>query len=228
MRTTTLIVTGALAGALALSGLVAPVRAGGAASQPAEASAPGILGWLGPNEGRDDGWRQELVDVARTQLGVQYHSLHYGPAGDPYGNGEGFGCAMFVSYAYNNVFFDGARGDEPGDGPIYRDGFAGWTQAFWGNAAADNRWGLNPGFHEVAPGQAKPGDVICWMYEGDAYGETDMCYHVSMYEGDGWHIESNFGGVVEAPIDIWRDDIHFLSYEWSDVARTWQGAPGAR
>ena len=52
-----------------------------------------------------------MLEIARSQLGVPYNSMNYGPAEE---GGEGFGCAMFVSYVYNNLLFGGVSGQEPG------------------------------------------------------------------------------------------------------------------
>ena len=128
---------------------------------------------------------------------------------------------MFVSYAYNNVFFDGARGDEPGDGPLYERGFAGWTQAFWSNGTGDAAFGRNVGFHEVDYGDARPGDVVCYC-EGDAYATSDSCYHVALYLGDGMMIDSNYDGVGERSVWLYGSDTHFLSFSGSAVAEAWR------
>lgn len=186
--------------------------------------APTPISWDGvPAE--EVGWRDALVKAAESQLGVGYWSLHYGPAGDPYGNGEGFGCAMFVSYSYNNVFFGGARADEPGDGPLYTDGCAGWTQAYWGNAMDDSRWGLNPGFHEVSADEVLPGDVVCFLDYADAYDAADFCYHVGMYCGRGRVIDSTDShGVAIRNIDLSDPTLHYMSFSGSDVANRWQAS----
>lgn len=167
-------------------------------------------------------WRDALIEAAESQLGVSYWSLHYGPDGDPYGNGEGFGCAMFVSYAYNNTFFGGARADRPGNGPKYEDGFAGWTQAYWANCTGDAGLGVNPGFHEVDADEAKPGDVICFLDYADAYSSPDYCYHVGMYHGDGKVIDSSYAGVTVRDIDMSDPTLHFLSFDGSDAVREWE------
>lgn len=187
---------------------------------PANEIAPTGLFWYGvPSE--EVSWRDELIRVAETQLGVRYHSLHYGPAGDPYGNGEGFGCAMFVSYAYNNVFFGGARADEPGNGPYYENGFAGWTQAYWSNGTGDLNCGRNVGFHEVSPEEVLPGDVVCYT-SGDPYASSDNCYHVGLYYGDGQVIDSEYQGVSINDIDMSDRSLRFLSFSGSETVKLYE------
>ena len=73
---------------------------------------------------------EQLIDYARSQIGQPYNSMHYGPKD---GDNQGFGCAMFVSYCYNNVLFNGASAQEKGNG-----GFYGSCKNYWGNVTKDN------------------------------------------------------------------------------------------
>lgn len=150
-----------------------------------------------------------LVEVARSQIGVPYHTMHYGPKGS--GN-EGFGCAMFVSYCYNQVFFGGVSGQSMGLG-----GFYGSTYEFWGNVTKDGYNAHNKRFVEVSPSQAQAGDVIAFLRGNDHYSSHSNCYHVGLYIGNGKMIDSSGSGtsgrgVAEGSIDINRSDIHFLRY----------------
>lgn len=149
-----------------------------------------------------------LVEVARSQIGVSYHTMHYGPKGS---GDEGFGCAMFVSYCYNQVFFGGASGQNMGDG------FFGSTYEFWGNVSHDGYDAYNKKFVEVEPSQAQAGDVIAFLRGSDHYSSHSNCYHVGLYIGNGRMIDSSGSGtsgrgVAEGDIDINRSDIHFLRY----------------
>ena len=151
----------------------------------------------------------KLVEVARSQIGVPYHTMHYGPKGS--GN-EGFGCAMFVSYCYNQVFFGGVSGQEYGT-----SGFYGSTYEFWGNVTNDGYNAHNQKFVEVKPEQAQAGDVIAFLRGNNHYSSHDNCYHVGLYIGNGKMIDSSGSGtsgrgVAEGGIDINRSDIHFLRY----------------
>ena len=150
-----------------------------------------------------------LVEVARTQIGVPYHTMHYGPKGS--GN-EGFGCAMFVSYCYNQVFFGGVSGQD-----YSTSGFFGSTYEYWGNVTRDGYNAHNQKFVEVQPSQAQAGDVITFLRGNDHYSSHDNCYHVGLYIGNGQMIDSSGSGtsgrgVAEGGIDINRSDIHFLRY----------------
>ena len=145
-----------------------------------------------------------LVEVGRTQIGVPYHSMHYGPKGSGH---DGFGCAMFVSYCYNQVFFGGVSGQEMGLG-----GFYGSTYEYWGNVTRDGYNPHNKKFVEVASSQAQPGDVVAFLRGGDHYASYSNCYHVGLYAGNGNIIDSSDAGVQERPININNGDLHFLRY----------------
>ena len=147
-----------------------------------------IKGGITPELGR------RLVEVGRTQLGVPYHSMHYGPKGSGH---DGFGCAMFVSYCYNQVFFGGVSGQNPGLG-----GFYGSTYEYWGNVTRDGYNPHNKKFVEVSPGAAQAGDVVAFLRGGNHYSSYSNCYHVALYEGNGRIIHSANSGVGEQNINI--------------------------
>lgn len=151
----------------------------------------------------------KLVEVARSQIGVPYHTMHYGPKGS---GSEGFGCAMFVSYCYNQVFFGGVSGQD-----YSTSGFFGSTYEYWGNVTNDGYNAHNKKFVEVKPEQAQAGDVIAFLRGNNHYSSHDNCYHVGLYIGNGQMIDSSGSGtsgrgVAEGGIDINRGDIHFLRY----------------
>lgn len=146
----------------------------------------------------------KLVEVARTQIGVPYHSMHYGPKGSGH---DGFGCAMFVSYCYNQVFFGGVSGQN-----YDTSGFYGSTYEYWGNVTNDGYNPHNQKFVEVQPNQAQPGDVIAFLRGGDHYSSHSNCYHVGLYAGNGNVIDSSDAGVTERGININSGDLHFLRY----------------
>ena len=157
----------------------------------------------------------KLVEAAKSQLGVKYWSVHYGPKGDPFGNGEGFGCAMFVSYAYNTVYFNGHRGDDASEGKQRKSWFVGWTQCYWSNVAKDDYGGTNMPFVEVYPEDAQPGDVICYVDRvEDQYSTGNNCHHVAMYVGNSQEI--NGGGGSIHPIDMNDGVKHFLHFVGSE------------
>lgn len=157
-----------------------------------------IKGGITPELGR------RLVAVGKTQLGVPYHSMHYGPKGSGH---DGFGCAMFVSYCYNQVFFGGVSGQSPGLG-----GFYGSTYEYWGNVTRDGYNPHNKKFIEVSPQKAQAGDVVAFLRGGDHYSSYSNCYHVALYEGNGRIIHSAYSGVGEQSININNGDYHFLRY----------------
>ena len=163
---------------------------------------------LGPGEGTlSDQQIKDLLKAASSQLGLPYYSMHYGPRE---GDGAGFGCAMFVSYCFNQVLFNGASAQSKGLG-----GFYGSTYEFWGNVTKDGYDAYNKGFEEVPASEAQAGDVICFLntdYNPDYYADVRNCYHVALYEGDGKFAESGGAGVAEGNIDINRGDIRFLRY----------------
>lgn len=142
---------------------------------------------------------EQLIDYARSQIGQPYNSMHYGPKD---GDNQGFGCAMFVSYCYNNVLFNGASAQEKGNG-----GFYGSCKNYWGNVTKDNFDAYNKGFIEVDASEAQPGDIVCFVNKGDTAGyhsAAENCYHVGLYLGDGKMIHSSkyiTNGVGECSIN---------------------------
>lgn len=163
-------------------------------------------------EAKSKGWRDALIEAAESQVGVRYQSLHYGPKGDPFGNGEGFGCAMFVAYAYNTVFFDGHRGDDNSHQTDDNQWFCGYTAAFWAAVTGEPNNDTNWGLVEVEPENAQPGDVICYVSGNNPYSSRLNCGHASMYYGDGKEITA--GGISD--IDIHASGLHFLSFAESN------------
>lgn len=143
----------------------------------------------------------EMIEYGRSQIGSKYNSMNYGPKNEDGSNGTGFGCAMFVSYCYNNVLFNGASGAEKGLG-----GFYGSCKNFWGNVTTDNFDAYNKGFVEVSAEEAKSGDIVCFVVKGeDGYhSSAENCFHVGLYEGDGKMIHSSryvTSGVGECKIE---------------------------
>lgn len=151
-------------------------------------------------------YREKLVSAARTQLGMPYYSMHYGPRE---GDGLGFGCAMFVSYCYNQVFFNGVSAQYPGLG-----GFYGSTYEYWGNVTNDGYDPYNKKFVEVSAAEAQPGDVVAYTSGANPYATYSACGHVALYIGNGKIIGSGSPGVVEGSVEsqaVGRD-IHYLKY----------------
>lgn len=147
---------------------------------------------------------EKLVAAARTQIGLPYYSMHYGPKE---GDGLGFGCAMFVSYCYNQVFFGGVSGQTTGLG-----GFYGSTWEYWGNVTRDGYDAYNKKFVEVSAADARPGDVIAFLRGGDHYSSAQNCYHVGLYSGNGKIIDSSYYGVGERSVNIHSSEYHFLRF----------------
>lgn len=171
------------------------------------------------DEGRQS-WRQELIEAAESQLGVRYQSVHYGPKGDPFGNGEGFGCAMFVAYAYNTVFFDGHRGDDNSHQTEDNQWFCGYTAAFWAAVTGEPNNDTNWGLVEVPAEEAQPGDVICFLHGDNHYSSRLNCGHVSMYYGDGQQIDGGGGSIHD--VDMSDPNLHFLTFAESDVVHEYE------
>lgn len=158
-----------------------------------------------------------VLNAADSQVGVTpYCTMTYGP------DGGGFGCAMFVSYCYNQALFNGARGDV-WDG----DGFYGSTYEYWGNVTNDGYDPQNKGFVEVSAEEAKPGDVVCYTEGSDPYASHEACRHVALYTGNG-QIVGSWGSGYSGPGVITGDvesqaygydgmrDVHYLHYVGED------------
>ena len=154
---------------------------------------------------------QSVLDAAEEQLGTPYHTMNYGPKGS--GN-DGFGCAMFVSYCYNQALFNGVSGQD-WDTP----GFYGSTYEYWGNVTNDGYDPHNKHFKEVSAEEAMPGDVVCYTTGDDPYASVESCGHVALYVGDGnvigsWGSGTSGPGVIECPVEDQSlgGGIHYLRY----------------
>lgn len=165
------------------------------------------------NSGLSSDELNTVLKSADSQVGVTpYNTMTYGP------DGGGFGCAMFVSYCYNQALFNGARGDV-WDG----DGFYGSTYEYWGNVTNDDYTPQNRGFKEVSAEEAKPGDVVCYTEGSDPYASHKACKHVALYTGDGqivgsWGSGHSGPGVITGDVESQAygyngmRDIHYLHY----------------
>ena len=157
---------------------------------------------------------ETMMNAAKSQLELPYYSMHYGPRE---GDGQGFGCAMFVSYCFNQALFNGVSAQERGLG-----GFYGSTYEYWGNVTNDGYNAYNKTFIEVPAEKAQPGDVVAVVKTTkDAGMVGDSCYdsylncgHVGLYAGDGVMYEASDGAhcVTKTGIDTSREDIRFLRY----------------
>ena len=167
-------------------------------------------------KGLTDEQIEELIKIGETQKGLPYNSMHYGPTD---GDKQGFGCAMFVSYCFNNLLFDGASGQTKDS-----EGFYGSCMNYWGNCTNDNYDAHNKGFVEVSASEAKRGDIICFVngekHNTDDHARADNCYHVGIYLGDGrmLHSSSYSDGVGEISISKYLrkrnngNDYYFIRY----------------
>ena len=164
---------------------------------------------VNPNKtGTSGDKQQQLVEVARSQIGVKYHTMHYGPKGS---GDEGFGCAMFVSYCYNQVYFGGKSGQNMNEGAFY-----GSTYEYWGNVTRDGYNPWNKTFVEVSYSEAQPGDVMAFVNCSDPYSSYSCCYHVGLYIGDGHYIDSSGSGTsgigVSEHSSVPSSGVHYLRY----------------
>ena len=156
-------------------------------------------------------YRSKLVAAAKSQLGVPYYTMNYGPK--ELGS-TGFGCAMFVSYCYNQVFFNGVRGDD-----WNTSGFYGSTYEYWGNVTNDGYNPHNKKFVEVSQAEAQPGDVVAYTSGSNPYSSYSSCGHVALYLGNGriigsWGLGTSGPGIIEGDVDsqaVGRDP-HYLKY----------------
>ncbi len=152
-------------------------------------------------------WGQALVDKAREKIGTPYCSVVHGPPSD---GSQGFGCAMFVAWVYNQVFFNG------------EDKFSGDTQAFWNNVTKQN-YNTNESFVEVSAEEAQPGDVVVYT---ECEGSYSCAAHVALYTGNGriigsWGISGGntqccdcYPGVEEGSVESqqYNTTAHYLHY----------------
>ena len=155
--------------------------------------------------------REEIIKEAESQLKVPYNSMHYNE------DGKGFGCAMFVSYCYNQTLFNGVSGQSR-DTP----GFYGSTWDYWGNVV-DGYDAYNKTFRELKDGeQPLPGDVVAYTLGDNPYEDATACNHVALYIGNGNVIgawgegadEEAWGEVITCPVEDQAAgrDIHYLRY----------------
>lgn len=112
--------------------------------------------------------RERLIAAARTQLGVRYYSMHWGPKGSAI---PGWGCAMFVAWCHRQVF-----------GTDYYGSC--WN--FAGDALGSKT--LNQGggqFRFVSASEAKPGDCVLYGAAGYDGRDADDYGHIALYVGNG-------------------------------------------
>ena len=172
------------------------------------------LGKTGTSGGLSKQELEKVLAAAESQHGVTpYRTMTYEP------DGGGFGCAMFVSYCYNQALFNGARGDDENT-----EGFYGSTYEYWGNVTNDGYDPHNKGFVEVSAEDAQPGDVVCYTEGSDPYASCTACHHVALYTGDGqilgsWGSGYDGPGVVSGTVESQAygyggtmRDIHYLRY----------------
>lgn len=122
-----------------------------------------------------------MVAAARTQLGVRYYSMHWGPKGSAI---PGWGCAMFVAWVHQQVF-----------GTDYYGSC--WN--FAGDALGSKT--LNQGggqFKFIDPSEAKPGDCVLYGAAGYNGKDADDYGHIALYIGDGKVIGAMGQGVPGA------------------------------
>lgn len=112
--------------------------------------------------------RERMVSAARTQLGVRYYSMHWGPKGSAV---PGWGCAMFCAWVHQQVF-----------GTDYYGSC--WN--FAGDALGSKT--LNQGggeFRFISASEAKPGDCVLYGARGYTGTDADDYGHIALYVGDG-------------------------------------------
>lgn len=125
--------------------------------------------------------RERLVAAARTQLGVRYYSMHWGPKGSAV---PGWGCAMFCAWCHQQVF-----------GTDYYGSC--WN--FAGDALGSKT--LNQGggqFKFVSASEAKPGDCVLYGAAGYNGKDADDYGHIALYIGNGRVIGAMGRGVPGA------------------------------
>lgn len=124
--------------------------------------------------------RERLLEVARSQLGVRYWSMHTGPRGS---GSEGWGCAMFCAWCYRQVL-----------GTDYYGSC--WN--FAGDALGQS---VNQGGGEwrfIGADEALPGDCVLYCASGHTGTDYDDYGHIAMYVGDGRVIGAMGRGVPGA------------------------------
>lgn len=111
--------------------------------------------------------RDQCVSVARSQLGVRYWSLHYGPKGS---SQEGFGCAQYCRFVFRQVL--GVN-------------YVGSCYEFAGDALGQS---VNQGggeFEFISASEAQPGDCVIYgarNHDGKDYYDYG---HIALYVGNG-------------------------------------------
>lgn len=112
--------------------------------------------------------RDQLVKVAQSQLGVRYWSMHWGPKGS---GEEGWGCAMFVAYCFQQVL-----------GTDYYGSC--WN--FWGDAIGAPTYNQGGGeFEQIAEADVMPGDVAVYFPANASLGYSTAAGHVALCVGGG-------------------------------------------
>lgn len=114
-----------------------------------------------------DKLRDKIIDIVRSQVGVRYWSMHAGPKGS---GSEGWGCAMLMAYAYNQVF---------------GTNWFGSCYNLWGSATGSG--GFDYDLRVVS--DPKPGDIVMYLDYNSGYYEAAS--HTALYIGNGRVIGAN-------------------------------------
>ncbi len=107
----------------------------------------------------------EVVERAKSQLGVRYYSMHEGPKGS---GDEGWGCAMLAMWCHNAVL-----------GTSYY----GSCYNIFGDAIGDAVYNEGGG-QFVLVSDPQPGDVVLYSPFANMTSATH-CGHAAIYVGDG-------------------------------------------
>ena len=143
---------------------------------PALIKSKGLNGFAKQSGGKETkvaSLRDQVVAKAESQLGVRYWTMHTGPKGS---GSEGFGCAMFDCWCWNQVLGTNYYGSC-------------WN--IWGDAIGAPQYNQGGGeFEVIDESEAQPGDAVIYFKPGAALGYSTSASHTALYVGGGMIIGS--------------------------------------
>ena len=113
--------------------------------------------------------RDQVVAVAKSQLGCPYDSMQQHPLGS---SNPGFGCCMLVCYCLNKVL--GTK--------YYGSCWHVYGEAI--GAPTYNQGGKGE-FELISASEAQPGDVVLYFKPNVNLGYSSSCSHAALYIGNG-------------------------------------------
>ena len=135
--------------------------------------------------------RDDIVRVAREQIGAEYDTRASYPWDGPASDYDSFNCSGLVRAVYDQCGVE----------------IPGFQRASLGDS--QSRWVMNAGHWHWGTDGLQPGDLVFWQ-DGDDWTDT---YHVGIYTGDDMCVSANGPRMGVAEHSVWIDS-NFIGGGW--------------